>query len=79
MQVEFILFYACCLRQQNKLQVNQILDFFTFLVNVHLKSNHALSTSKVKIIIYQSFNVKMFLNTIPLVNFKNTFDLLLIH
>ncbi len=50
-----------------------------FLVNGHLKFTYALSISKVKIIIYQSFNVKVILNTIPLINFKNTFDLLLVH
>jgi hypothetical protein len=51
------------------------IDFFLFLVNVCLKFIHALSTSKIKVIIYQSFNVKIFLKTIPLVNFKNIFDL----
>jgi len=46
------------------------------LATIH---TYALSNSKVKIIIYQFFNVKLFLNTISLFNFKNTFDLLLIH
>jgi len=54
-------------------------NFLTFLVNDHLKFTYALSTSKVIIIIYQSFNVKVFWNIIPLVNFKNIFDLLLVH
>jgi hypothetical protein len=53
--------------------------FIIVLINGHLKFIYALSISKVKIIIYQSFNVKVILNTIPLVNFKNTFDLLLVH
>jgi hypothetical protein len=48
--------------------------FFIFLVNGHLKLTYALSTSKVKVIIYQSFDVKLFLNTIPPFNFKNTFN-----
>jgi hypothetical protein len=52
---------------------------FTFSINGHRKFTYALSISKVKILIYQSFNVKMFLNMSPLVNLKNTFDLLLVH
>jgi hypothetical protein len=66
-------------KKQSRLQVDEILNFFTFLVNGHLKFTYALSTSKVIIIIYQSFNVEMFLNTIPMVNFKNIFDLFLVH
>jgi hypothetical protein len=61
------------LKKQSRFQVNEILNFLAFLVNGHLKFTY--STSKVKIIIYQFFNVKIFLNTIPLVNFKNTLDL----
>ncbi len=53
--------------------------FFTFLVNAHLKFTYALSTSKLKLIIYQSFNVKVVLNPISLVKFENTFDLLLVY
>jgi hypothetical protein len=53
--------------------------FFTFLTNGHLKFTYALSSSKVKVIIYQSFYVKIIFNTIPQVNFKNTFDLFLVH
>jgi hypothetical protein len=52
--------------------------FFTFLLNAHLKFIYAISTSKVKIIICQNFNVKKLKNTILLVNFKNNFDLLLV-
>jgi hypothetical protein len=37
----------------------------TLLINCHLKFTYALSASKVKIIIYQSSNLKIFLNTIP--------------
>jgi hypothetical protein len=69
----------CCPKKQSKLQVNEILNFFTFLVNGHLKLTSTLSTSKVKIIIYQIFNVKVFFYTIPPINFKNTFDLFLVH
>jgi hypothetical protein len=68
-----------CPKKQSRLQVDEILNCFTFLVNGHLKFTYALSTSKVKIIIYQSFNVKLFLNTIPLVNFKITFGLFLVY
>jgi hypothetical protein len=68
-----------CPKKQSRLHVNEILIFFTFLVTGHLKFTYALSTSKVKIIIYQSFNVKIFLNIILLINFKNIFDLLLVH
>ncbi len=66
-----------CPKKQSRLQVDEILNFLTFLVNGHLKFTYALSISKVKITIYQSFNVKIFFNTIPQV--KNTFDLLLVH
>jgi len=61
-----------CPKKQNKFQVNEILKCFTFLVNGHLKFTYALSISKVKIIIYQSFNVETFSNIIPSINFKNT-------
>jgi len=44
-----------------------------------IQGTFTLSTFKVKVIIYQSFNVKVFLNTIPPINFKNIFDLLLRH
>jgi hypothetical protein len=50
-------------KKQSKLQIDEILNFFTFLVNGH----H--STSKVKVIIYQYFNVLIFVNTIPTINF----------
>jgi hypothetical protein len=66
-------------KKQSRFQVDEILNFFTFLVTSHLNFIYAFSTSKVKIIIHQSFNVKVFLDTIPLVDFKNTFDLLLVH
>jgi hypothetical protein len=49
-----------CPKKQNKFQVDEILKCYTFLVDGHLKFTYALSTSKVKIIIYQSFNVKTF-------------------
>jgi hypothetical protein len=66
-------------KKQSKVQVYEMLIFSTFLVNGHLKFTYALSTSKVIIIIYQSFNVEIFFNTIPMVNFKNIFDLFLVH
>jgi hypothetical protein len=53
--------------------------FLIFLVDGHLKYIYAFSTSKVKIIIYQYFNLQLFFNTIPLVKILNTFDLLLVH
>jgi hypothetical protein len=56
-------------KKQSKLQIDEILDFLTFLVNGHLKFIHTLSTSKVKAIIYQYFNVLIFVNTIPTINF----------
>ncbi len=68
-----------CPKKQSTFQVDEILNFFTFLVNGHLKFTYELSSSEVIIIIYQSFNVKIFLNTIPLINFKLFFDLLLVH
>ncbi len=40
-----------CPKKENRLQVDEILNFFTFLVNGHLKFTYALSTFKVKIII----------------------------
>jgi hypothetical protein len=54
-----------CPKNQNRFQIDEILSFFTFLVNGHLKFTYALSISKVIIIIYQSYNVKIFFNTIP--------------
>jgi hypothetical protein len=68
MQVNLFYFLGCP-KKQSRFQVDEILIFFTFLVNGHLKFTYALSTYKFKIIIYQSFNVKVFVNTIPLVNF----------
>ncbi len=37
-----------CPRKQSRLQVDEILNFLTFLVNGHLKFTYALSISKVK-------------------------------
>jgi hypothetical protein len=70
--------YFVSLKKKNKFQVDEMLDFLTFLLNAHLKFIYALSTSTVKIIICQNFNVKKLKNTILLVNFKNTFDLILV-
>ncbi len=69
-------YFSSCSKKQSRLQVDEILDFLTFLVDGHLKFTYALSTSKIKVIIHQSFNVKIFLNTIALI--KNIFNLLLI-
>ncbi len=38
-----------CLKKQNRLQVDEILNFLTFLVNGHLKFTYAHPTAKVKI------------------------------
>ncbi len=72
-------YFQGCPKKQSKLQVDEILDFFTFLVHGHLKFTYALPTSKVYLYIYQSLNVKVILNIIPPINFKNTFDLHLVH
>jgi hypothetical protein len=77
--MENTFYFVSCSKKQNWLQIDEILDLLIFLVNAHIEFTYALSTSKIKVIIYQSFNVKMFWNTIPLVNFKNSFDLLLLH
>jgi hypothetical protein len=42
-------YFSSCPKKQNRLQVNETLDLFTFLVNGHLKFTHAFSTSKVKV------------------------------
>jgi len=44
--------YLGCPKKQSKLQVDEILFFFTFLVDGHLKFTYALSTFKRKIIIF---------------------------
>jgi hypothetical protein len=44
-------------KKQNRLQVDEILNIFTFSINGHLKFTYAFSTSKVMIIIFQSFNI----------------------
>ncbi len=75
MQVESFYFLSCS-KSQSRLQVDEIHIFSTFLVSGHLKFTHALSTSKIKVLIHQFFNVKVFLNTIAQI--KNTFNLLLI-
>jgi hypothetical protein len=40
------------LNKQNKFQIDEILDFLIFLVDVEAKFTYALSTSNVKVIIY---------------------------
>jgi hypothetical protein len=40
------------LNKQNKFQIDEILDFFTFLVDAEVKCTYALSTSNVKVLIY---------------------------
>jgi hypothetical protein len=39
------------LNKQNKFQIDEILDSFTFLVDAEVKFTYALSTSNVKVII----------------------------
>jgi hypothetical protein len=67
------------MKKQNNFKINENLDFFTFLVNGNLEFIYEIWTSSLKVVIYQSFNVKLFLSTIPLVNFKTIFDLFLVH
>jgi hypothetical protein len=62
MQIDFFYFMGCP-KKQNSLQVDEILNVFTSLVNGHLEFTYVLSTSY----IYISYNVNIFLNTIPLV------------
>jgi hypothetical protein len=38
-----------CIRKQNRLQIDEILNFLIFLVNGHLKFTYACPTSKVKV------------------------------
>jgi hypothetical protein len=44
-------YFQGCPKKQSKLQVDEILNFFTFLVHGHLKFTYALPTSKVNIYI----------------------------
>jgi hypothetical protein len=39
-------YFMGCPKKQNRLQLNEILNVFTFLVNGHLKFTYVLSTSK---------------------------------
>jgi hypothetical protein len=48
-------------------------NFLIFLDNANLKLTYALSTSSAKVITYQSFDVKVILNTISSIDFKNIF------
>jgi len=41
-------FFMGCPKKQSRLQVDEILNVFTFLVNGHLKFTYVLSTSKIK-------------------------------
>jgi hypothetical protein len=41
--------FISCLKKQNKLQIDEILNFFTFLVNGHLKFTYAHPISKIKV------------------------------
>jgi hypothetical protein len=45
-------------------QVEEIFDNFNFLGFAALNYTYVLSTYKVKVIIFQALNVKVFLNTI---------------
>jgi hypothetical protein len=53
--------------------------FKIFLVIGHLKFTYALSTSKLKIIIYQYFNVKIFSKHNSTSQFQKYFWLIKIH
>jgi len=52
MQVDFFVNFSGCPKKQSRFEVDEILDFKIFLVNGHPNFSYALSTSKVKIIIY---------------------------
>jgi len=62
-------------KKQNNFKIDENLGFFTFLVNGNLKFIYELLTSSLKVIIYQSFNLKVFFRTIPPINFNNIFVL----
>ncbi len=49
---KYIYIYLGCPKKQSKLQVDEILLFFAFLVDGHLKFTYALSIFKGKIIIF---------------------------
>jgi hypothetical protein len=53
LQVEFV-YFVSYFNKQNKLHIDEILDFSTFLINATLKLICAFSTSNVKITNYQS-------------------------
>jgi hypothetical protein len=50
-------------RKKKRLQVDEILNFFIFLVDGNLKFTYALSTFKVKVITYQSMKLKVYILT----------------
>jgi hypothetical protein len=60
-------------------QVEKIFDNFSFLGFATLNCIYVLSTYKVKVIILQASNIKVFLNTICSICFKNIFHLLLLY
>jgi len=60
-------------------QVEEIIDSFYFLGYAALNCTYVLSTYKLKVIIFQDSNVKVFLNTIWSICFKNTFHLILLY
>lgn len=68
---------ASCLKKQNRFWVNEILELFNFS-NANLKLTYGLSTSNAKVITYQSLDVKVILNTISSIDFKNIIYLFII-
>jgi len=45
-------FFCILFKKQNKFQIDELLDFFTFLIDAAVEFTYALSTSNVKVIIY---------------------------
>jgi hypothetical protein len=74
----FFFYFVSMYFFKSKPQVEEIFDNLYYLGFVALNCTYVLSTYEVKIIIFQSSNVKVFLNTIWLIYFKNTFHLLFI-
>jgi hypothetical protein len=64
---------------KSRLEVEKIFVNFYFLGFAALNCIYVLSTSKVKVIIFQASNVKIFLNTVCSICFKNIFHLLLLY
>ncbi len=70
---KFFSILQACIFFKSRLQVEEIFDIFYFLGFATLNCTYVLSTYKVKIIIFQASNIKVFLNTIWSICFKNIF------